>query len=107
MKSWEIWSWTPPGWTTTHPVVIVSNPGRVANKANVNVLGCSSQRANRPPLADEVVLDSADGLDWATLCRCDELFHVAKADLKDRRGQVSPERRRFIIATINRAMGWV
>jgi mRNA-degrading endonuclease toxin of MazEF toxin-antitoxin module len=107
MKSWDIWSYQPPGWPEAHPAVITSGNGRVANKPDVNILLCTSKAATRPPLATEVILDAADGLDWPTLCKCD-LFHlVDKAALKNPRGAVSAERRRQIIAAINRSNEWV
>ena len=107
MKAWEIWSYQPRGWPQPHPAVIVSSPARVANKPDLNVIMCSSQRATRDPLPNEVILDQADGLNWPTLCKCD-LFHlVDRTELTNRRGQVTEERRRQIIATMNRANGWV
>ncbi len=107
MKSWEIWSYQPKGWPEPDPAVIVSAPGRVANKPEFNVIMCTSKEATRPALPYEVILDQADGLSCPTLCKCD-LFHlVAPSNLTQRRGVVTPERRRQIISTINRSNGWV
>jgi mRNA-degrading endonuclease toxin of MazEF toxin-antitoxin module len=55
----------------------------------------------------EVVLDTEDGLNWPTLCKCDLIHMVAKDALKNRRGTVTAERRTAIIRTINRANGWI
>ncbi len=107
MKAWDIYSWQPAGWPEAHPAVIVSHPGRVANKPELNLLLCASKAATRPAEPHEVVLDQSDGLDWPTLCRCDLFFIVKKADLKGWRGEVTLERRRQIIATMIRANGWV
>ena len=107
MKAWEIVSWQPPGWSESHPAVIISHPNRVTNKPEVNVLMCSSKPATRLAKADEVILDQSDGLNWPTLCRCDLLFLANKTDLKHHRGVVTEERRRQITATIKRAKGWV
>jgi hypothetical protein len=107
MKAWDILSYQPPGWPEAHPAVIVSHPYRVLNKPEVNILLCSSKQATRPAKPDEVILDENDGLSWPTLCRCDLLFLVRKADLSNRHGTVTAERRRQIIATINRSNGWV
>ena len=107
MKAWEIWSYQPVGWPEPHPVVIVSAPSRVANKPDINVLMCSSKEANRAALPNEVILDQGDGLNWPTLCKCDLLHLVAKGELRNQRGAVTGERRKQIIATINRANGWV
>jgi hypothetical protein len=87
--------------------VIVSGSSRVANKPELNVLMCSSKQATREAMPNEVILDSSDGLNWPTLCKCDLLHMVAKTELKSRRGKVGEERRRQIIATINRANDWV
>ena len=90
-----------------HPAVVVSHPARVANKPDVTVVMCASQQASRPPEPHEVVLDVADGLTWPTLCKCDLLYAVKKSALTNFRGIVTPEREAQIIATINRANGWV
>jgi len=107
MKAWEIWSCQPAGWNEPHPAVIVSHPLRVAHKPEVDLVMCSTRRAQRAPKPHEVLLDESDGLDWPTLCKCDLLHTFAQADLKWRRGVVSSERRRQIIVTINRAHDWV
>ena len=107
MKAWVIWSYEPSGWPEPHLAVIVSSPSRVANKPDLNILMCSSQPATRQAKPNEVILDTNDGFDWPTLCKCDLLHLVTKAELKTRRGQVTEERRRKIIATINRANDWI
>ena len=76
--------------------MIVSHPSRVANKAEVNVVACSSKRATRKAQAHEIILDQADGLDWPTLCKCDQLYSVSKSELKHRRGEVSSARRKVL-----------
>jgi hypothetical protein len=58
-------------------------------------------------MPNEVILDASDGLNWPTLCKCDLLHLITKSDLKTRRGQVTEERKRQIVATINRANGWI
>jgi len=107
MKAWDIFSWQPPGWPEPHPAVIVSHPDRVANKPDVTVIVCASRRATRQPEPNEVILDASDGLDWPTLCKCDLLYTIQNANLVNRRGAVGAERRRQIIATINRVNGWL
>jgi mRNA-degrading endonuclease toxin of MazEF toxin-antitoxin module len=105
MKAWEIYTYDFAR-AGPHPAVIVSHPDRVANADWVNVLICSTQRSARPPKETEVRLNSADGLDWETLCRCDLLWLVEKSKLTSRRGSVSRNRRRQIVDKINAAMGW-
>ena len=107
MKAWDIYSYHHPDWSEPHPAVIVSHPDRVANKPDVTILLCTSKQAFRPAKPHEVILDKSDGLDWPTLCKCDLLYTIPKAVLQGPRGTVTPERRRKIVATINRAMGWV
>jgi len=83
-----------------HPCVVFSNSARLANPAfdRINVLLCRTLRnpLQRELRAAEVLLDSADGLDWETLCRVDSLHFVLKATLRERRGLVCVERRRII-----------
>lgn len=87
-------------------MVIIFHPARAARKDFVEVVDCTSQRANRPPLDHEVLLDKADGLDWPTLCKCDCIFAVPREELKERRGDVSMERRRQIVRAIIQSHGW-
>jgi hypothetical protein len=49
----------------------------------VNVLLCTAMRGQRgwKPKPREVILNSTDGLDWATRCRCDALYYVPRSKL--------------------------
>lgn len=105
MKPWDIYTFDFQG-AGPHPAVIVSHPDRVTSAAWLNVLMCTTQRANRPPKVTEVPLNGADGLDWETLCRCDVLWLVEKSKLLGSRGSVSRLRRRQIVDKIHAAMGW-
>lgn len=104
MNAWDVYS-CDLGWGP-HPVVIISHPGRAARKDFVEVLDCSSQRASRPPLEHEVLLDQADGFDWETFCKCDCIYAVPREELKARKGTVTPERRRQIVRAIIQSHGW-
>jgi|SRR6516164_5271665 mRNA-degrading endonuclease toxin of MazEF toxin-antitoxin module len=104
MKQWEIYTYDP-GFGP-HPAVIISHPHRVANKPDLEVLLCSTQRASRAARETEVLLDDADGLDWETLCKCDLILSASKAELRQKRGQVTPDRRRQIVSTIIRSHDW-
>jgi mRNA-degrading endonuclease toxin of MazEF toxin-antitoxin module len=106
MKTFDVYSWQPAGWPEPHPAVIVSNPARVASKPEVEVVMCSSQKTGRPAQPGEMLLDSADGLDWPTLCKCDLIHAVAKTELKNKRGEVSVRRRGQLIRTIVAAHAW-
>ncbi len=104
MNAWEVHD-VDLGWGV-HPVVIVSHPARAARKEFVEILDCSSQRANRPPCDHEVLLDSSDGLDWPTFCKCDCIYAVPRTELLRCRGMVGAERRRQIVRTIIAVHGW-
>ena len=103
MNAWEIRSYQPAGWPSAHRAVIVSHAARVANKPDVSVVMCANQWASRLPEPHEVLLDAADGLTWPTLCKCDLIYAIKKSALTHFRGVVGPERKRQIIATMNRA----
>ncbi len=100
VKPWEVWDYEF-AWGT-HPAVVVSNAVRCDRKPEIVVLACRTMRAGpeRDPLENEALLDTADGLDWKTLCRCDLLFTVAKEKLSRRRGVVTAERRRDVARKI-------
>ncbi|MBI2947099.1 MAG: type II toxin-antitoxin system PemK/MazF family toxin [Verrucomicrobia bacterium] len=104
MNAWEVWECDLG--RGAHPVVVVSHPSRAANKPLVEILDCSSQRASRAPLENEVLLDVEDGMDWPTLCKCDLIYAVPKAELNQRRGQVVVPRRRAIVRSILQSHGW-
>jgi mRNA-degrading endonuclease toxin of MazEF toxin-antitoxin module len=104
VNAWEIWTFDP-GYGD-HPAVIVSAQDRAARKPLVEIILCSSQRASRPPNAGEVLLDSVDGLNWETLCKCDLIYSVARDLLHTRRGLVTTERRREIVRVIVASHGW-
>jgi len=88
-QQWDIWTLDFPG-RGEHPTVLLSHPDRCVRAALVNVLYCTSQRQ---PKENEIVLNSADGLDWETFCVCDPFYSVESAQLKLKRGRVSVERR--------------
>jgi hypothetical protein len=105
MKPWDIVTWSFPD-AGAHPAVILGTDERLRHKPKVNVLLCSSQRATRRPELHEVILDDADGLDWAMLCKCDLVYAVPAAQLSHRRGTVTPERRPQIAERVIRALGF-
>ena len=104
MKPWDIYSWEFPG-VEAHPAVVLGTETRLANKPKVNVLFCSSKRATRTAEPLEVILDTADSLDWETLCKCDLIFAAPKEQLSRKRGSVTHERRRQIAERVIRALG--
>ncbi len=96
MKQWDVCQYAFEH--GAHPCVVISPPDLAENPEiqAVNILQCSTHRANRPPYENEVMLDKEDGLDWETLARCDRIHLVLRSDLKSVRGCVIPERRREI-----------
>lgn len=106
MKPFEIWTCHPPGWPEPHPCVIVSHSDRADRKNPVEVVMCSTQRAGRAAEAHEMILDTADGLNWQTLCKCDVIYSVPRAALNNKRGQVSLPRRKQLVQKIVSAHGW-
>jgi mRNA-degrading endonuclease toxin of MazEF toxin-antitoxin module len=106
MKPFEIFSWQPEGWPEAHPCVIISSAARAAQKPDLEVVMCSSKAAGRAAEPSEMILDTADGLDWPTICKCDLIRTVKKTDLKKRRGEVSKPRRATLVRTLISAHGW-
>lgn len=94
MKQFEVWRFNFPT-KGEHPVVLISHDDFCAQSI-VNVLYCTSQRQSRQAKPYEIMLDSADGLDWETFCDCSMLWSVPTAGLFGKRGLVTLERRRAI-----------
>lgn len=94
-EQFAVWRYNFPG-RGEHPCVIISHPDIATRASMVNVLFCTSQRQSRPLKTNEVLLDSADGLDWETFCNCAHLWLVASADLYGFRGMVTSLRRNAI-----------
>ena len=104
MKPWDIYTWNFPD-AGTHPAVVLGTDERVQQKPMLNVLLCSSQRTTRAAKEIEVILDTADGLDWPTLCKCDFVYSVPANQLAQKRGTVVMARRREIAARVIRGLG--
>jgi mRNA-degrading endonuclease toxin of MazEF toxin-antitoxin module len=95
----EVWRFNFPD-KGEHPVVLISHPDICARSAVINVLFCTSQRQDRKPYPYEIMLNSAEGLDWETLCDCSTMYAIRSDQLFGRRGRVSLERRRAIRAKL-------
>jgi mRNA-degrading endonuclease toxin of MazEF toxin-antitoxin module len=106
MKPFDVYFWQPSGWPEPHPCVVISHPSRAANKDPVEVLMCSSKRATREAQPHEVILDDADGMDGPTICKCDLIHTVPKAELKRFRGSVTATRRKALVRTVIAAHAW-
>ena len=94
MRQWEIYLF-PFREEKPHPTVIISNEERCVNDdlEYVNALICTSARLNREAKKHEVILNSADGLDWKTAVRCDVIYLLPKTAFRRHRGSVTPPRR--------------
>lgn len=96
MKQWEIWKFRALGFPQDHWFVVISPDERLASQRlhQVNGLACFTLHGDPSPA--EVRLNSADGFDHATVCQCDLLFILDKAQARSRIGQVSFERQQAI-----------
>ena len=106
MIPFEIYYWKPPDWNEEHPCVIVSDPSRADRKDPVEVVMCSTQRATRKPYPNEILLDTEDGLDWPTICKCDLIYAVQRNQLIRKKGVVTHERQSHLVRTLIGAHGW-
>ena len=97
MKQWDIILY-PFSEAGPHPAVVMSADERCANSSvkNINALICKSARPAHPTEKTEVVLDASDGLDWATVVRCDAMHFLPRVKFGQHLGNVSIQRRRAI-----------
>ena len=96
MKQWDIVLYSFEN-EQPHPVVILTPDERLARPVGaINGLMCVSLRAARPLREWEVMLNSADGLDWQTACRCDFVYALDRGSFREQRGRVSRTRQAAI-----------
>jgi mRNA-degrading endonuclease toxin of MazEF toxin-antitoxin module len=86
--------------------VVVSHPDRADRKKDVEVVACSTQRTNRRALPHEILLDEADGLDWPTICKCDLIYAVARAELTRHKGHVTNTRQGPLVRALIAGHAW-
>jgi mRNA-degrading endonuclease toxin of MazEF toxin-antitoxin module len=110
VRQWEIYLF-PFEEEKPHPTVIISNDERCLNEdlEYVNAVICTSVKLNREAKKNEVILNSADGLDWKTAARCDVIYLLPKSEFQSLRGKVTSPRRvaiaRRIAETLRLPMG--
>ena len=94
MTQWGIYDY-PFDEEGSHPVLIISSAVRARNEdfAEVNGLFCRSVRPHFQPKPIHFLLDEADGLDNATVVRCDHIFVLQRRLIGAQRGLVSMPRR--------------
>jgi mRNA-degrading endonuclease toxin of MazEF toxin-antitoxin module len=85
-----------------HPAVIISPEELCADprKTKLNVLYGTTRRPGQSPRPSDVVLNSADGLEHATLVGCVYVYGVDRRKMTASLGRVAPERRRQIGRTM-------
>ena len=85
-----------------HPAVVVSPEELCGDpqKTKINVLYGTTRRPGQAARAHEVVLNSADGLEHATLFGCVYFYGVDRRKITETVGRVTVERRRQIGRTI-------
>jgi|SRR5438093_4532760 len=101
MKQWDIYTYA--FREGEHPAIILSSDEMTENPdiGDVNILFAATCRpVTRHPKRHEIMLDEADGLDWKTAVRCDQIILVLKTALRHHRGFVSHQRRREIARKI-------
>lgn len=93
--------------TTGHPAVVLSPPDILddARQARVNVLVGTKKQPAETTKTHQVILDSADGLEFATLINCALVFQVRKANILRTAGAVSHARRGAIATRVRSALG--
>lgn len=90
-----------------HPAVILSGPDILDNSRQLrfNVLVGTKRPPAAKVLAHQVVLDDADGLEFATLINCAIVFEVRKSALFREAGMVSHLRRAEIARKVRGSLG--
>jgi mRNA-degrading endonuclease toxin of MazEF toxin-antitoxin module len=97
-QQWGIYDFPFPTEDQPHPCIIISSQTVIENPAYdfINCLLCVSFRPGERLKYFQVRLNSADGLDNATIAKCNQIFHFPKSTMGHRRGLVSYPRRQEI-----------
>lgn len=103
LRQWDTVLVPYPSIENPHYLVLISPDSLAANDdfRNLNGLVCSTIRPpDRPVRSHEVYLDSADGFDHKTACRCHLVIEFAREEVLTKHGRVSSIRQ----ATIRRKL---
>jgi hypothetical protein len=86
-----------------HPGVVVSPVDWCANeqRSRINLLACSKKVPADGARPHQVLLNGADGLDFASVCGCEFFYVVDRSSCHEKLGRVSPVRRRLIGRKLN------
>ena len=94
--------------TNPHYLVLIS-PDHLASNTdfqNLNGLVCSTIRPpDRPVRPHEVFLDSADGFDHKTACRCHLIIEFAREDILNVHGHITLARQNAIKRKLREIFG--
>lgn len=92
---------------TGHPAVILSPPDILDDprQLRINVLMGSKRVPSETGKTHQVILNGADGLEFATLLDCSLVYQVRKASILRSAGRVAHARRSGIAARVRAALG--
>lgn len=90
-----------------HPAVVLSPPDLLVDprQARINVLVGTKKQPAESVKPHQVVLNGADGLEFATLINCALVFQVKKASILRHAGAVSFARRGAVATRVRAALG--
>ena len=90
-----------------HPAVVLSPPDILDDprQARVNVLVGTKKQPAETAKPHQVILNSADGLEFATLINCALVYQVRKATILRTAGAVSHARRGPMATRVRAALG--
>ena len=107
MQQWEIYSFPHPSQADPHPCVILSPDSVLQNKRAkaVNVLACQTLYSGDKAEPTDVLLNEDDGLDHATVVKCQFVLFFRQSDAGKLLGKVTRERRRAIRQNVVSVLG--
>ena len=90
-----------------HPAVVLSPPDILDDPRHnrINVLVGTKKQSAESTKAHQVILNGADGLEFATLVNCALVYQVRKANVIRRAGAVSHAQRGAIATRVRSALG--
>lgn len=90
-----------------HPAVVLSPPDILndSRQLRINVLVGAKMQPADPARSHQVVLNGADGLEFATLLNCALVYQVRKAKILRTAGSVSYARRGAVATRLRAALG--
>jgi mRNA-degrading endonuclease toxin of MazEF toxin-antitoxin module len=107
MHQWEIYYFPHPKKEDSHPCVILSPEAILQNKRAkaVNVLACQTLYSGDKPEPTDVLLNEDDGLEHATVVKCQFVLFFRQSDAGQLIGKVTQARRRAIRQNVLAVLG--